>query len=96
MKVTINKSTKLDGKFVHAGEIEVTKKQKETLEKGGFLNDISKDTSAMTDTEVQKLVKKVSDLEEQVKNGGDNTALTTEIETLKVELEVAIKAPAKK
>lgn len=96
MKVRINKSTILDGKFVLAGEIEVTSKQKKHLDDGGFLDDISKNTSAMTDSDVQKLIKKVADLEsgsnEEIEAlKAEVSAKDEEIESLKAELAEALK-----
>lgn len=83
-KVILNKSAKVDGKFVRAGEeIEVTAKVKETLVKAGVIGNAKKDNSPNSDKEIQALVAKVAKLEKQVENGGgDTTELEAKIETL--------------
>ena len=85
MIVTLNKSTKIKGKgLVLAGvEIDVTKEQKAKLEKDGFLGEFKKSGMPSNEKEIKELVAKVANLEKQLKDGSDNTALTTEIETLK-------------
>ena len=84
-KVTLNKSTKIKGKgLVRAGEeIDVTAEQKKQLEKDGFLGEAAKSNTPSNEKEIKELVAKVATLKAQVKDGGDTSALTDEIETLK-------------
>jgi len=56
VKVVLNKSTKIDKKLTMPGvEIEVTPEQKKALKEGGFLGDISKSTSVLTDMKFKSL-----------------------------------------
>lgn len=84
-KVILNKSTKIKGMgLVRAGiEIEVTADQKKQLEKGGFLGKTAKSNVPSNEKEIKELVAKVAALETQIEDGGDNSALTDEIEALK-------------
>lgn len=67
-KVKFNKSIKVDGKFVRAGEeVEVTAAVKKTLEDAGHIGDEKKDNSPNSDKEILALVKKVDVLEKENK-----------------------------
>lgn len=87
-KVTLNKSTKINGKFVLAGEADVTAEQKKQLEKDNFLGESKKSNTPTNEKEIKALVAKVAALETKLEKAGggeDNEALTAEIETLKAE-----------
>jgi len=74
-KVKLNKSVKVDGKFVKAGEeVEVTAEVKKTLEKAGVIGEAKKDNSPNSDKEIQSLVAKVANLEKE------NEALKADLE----------------
>ncbi len=73
-KVILNKSAKVDGKFVIAGEeVEVTAKTKEALVKAGVIGEAKKDNSPNSDKEIAALVAKVAILEKE------NEALKTSL-----------------
>ena len=82
-KVKLNKSAKVDGKFVLAGqEIEVSADVKKELEKAGVIGETKKDNSPNSDKEILALVAKVALLEK-----GADKALKEENKTLKAENE---------
>jgi len=85
-KVTLNKTTKIEGKgLVLAGiEVEVDDKQKKALDKGGFLGEVKKDLSPSNDKEIQSLIKENENLKAQLESG-DNAELHEELKTVKAE-----------
>lgn len=57
MKAYLNTSTKIDGKLVFAGEVELTKAQHDKLKKDGFIGKEEKSVMPTNEKEVKELVK---------------------------------------
>jgi len=82
--IKANQTSKIKGKgFIPAGtEVDVTESKKKELEKAGLLDKIVKSKMPSDEKEIKELVAKVADLEKQIEDGGDTSALTEEIKLL--------------
>jgi len=64
-KVQTNSTVKLDGKFVPPGKYEVSAEKKKELDKKGLLGEIKKSNKPTNQKEIDELVAKVADLEDE-------------------------------